>query len=67
MLTHMGWTSSRQRLLVMSRFLVGCELSHWWLLEHAEDPSCWEGSEQFTAPELDILRKLADIGRRSPR
>ena len=66
-LTHMGWPSSRDRLLVMSQFLVDCELSKWWLLEHAEDPSCWEGSEHFTEAELDILRQLTDIGKRAPR
>jgi len=45
---------------------VDNEFFAWPQLQHADDPSLWEGVESFSTRELDVVRELARVGRMEP-
>ena len=55
------------RLDVVSAVLVTNEFAKWSHLQHAEDPAKWCEAGRLSASELELLRKVINVGREAPK
>ena len=54
------------RLDAMSAILIENEFAKWSHLQHAEGPAKWSEAGRLSASELELLRKVIDVGRQEP-
>lgn len=51
----------------MCCMLVNNELYEWWQLEHSGEPSLWAGAKSFSKEEMEVLHKIINMGKQTPR
>ena len=56
-----------RRFDVMSAILIANEFKKWSDLKFAEDPTAWEDAGLLVVQEVELLRKVMEVGVQVPR